>query len=241
MKKLCAITISAYKCKDYIMECINSIKSQEIPEDWDIDLRIGVDGCQETSDILIKNNIPHYWSDENVGTYIIRNSLIYIKPADVYIYFDADDVMLDGYIEENIHGALNHTLFMSRKINTNEELIPLKTCNLIDEGRGGAMSFTHNLLTKLGGYHSFRCSSDCDFVNRAKRLEYIRVLSEKQLYYRRRHKNSLTLSPETKVNSSYRNEIVKTMKTMRDSGMTYIKPEIIVMKHINRGNVVQSW
>ena len=96
--KTCAIIIAAYNADKYILECIHSVKNQIPLEGWEYDIRIGVDGCQKTADVLRKNKIPFYWSEKNVGAYVMRNSLMYLRPADYYIYFDADDIMNHDFI-----------------------------------------------------------------------------------------------------------------------------------------------
>lgn len=225
MKK-CAIIIAAYRCADYIMDCVNSIDRQIETKDWEYELRIGVDGCLKTADVLDKNGISYYWSDINVGAYVMRNSLIHTNYVDMYAYFDADDVMLDNYMKANIKMASLYKLAMPRKINVNKVLRPLESCRLIDQGSGGAMTFTHDVLMELGGYNSYRCSSDCDFLNRASRLGIRRFLSDKPFYLRRIHSESLTHRKETGVHSLYRETVVEEMKELIKKGYLKIDPEV---------------
>ena len=85
MKTAC-IFIAAYNCPAYIMDCVQSIRGQRPAPGWQLDVRIGVDGCTRTADVLRKNKVPFYWSEKNHGAYIIRNSLIHLRPADAYIW-----------------------------------------------------------------------------------------------------------------------------------------------------------
>lgn len=226
-----AICISAYRCEKYIMDCIKSIRRQSIPPECEIDIRIGVDGCEDTHKVLVDNKINHWYSKENVGTYIVRNSLIYLESADIYMYFDADDIMLEDYISHNICFALSKKIVMAKKINVTEELKPDPTCRIIDEGRGGAMTFTHEILELLGGYQHYRVSCDCDFINRAKKAGITRFLIPRQLYMRRRHKNALTVNKDTNIKSEYRNDVVKEMKEKRNKGLIRIEPKTISLEY----------
>ena len=56
----CAVIIAAYNADKYILDCYESVKNQiPIPE-YEIDIRVGVDGCQKTADVLRRAGIPHF-------------------------------------------------------------------------------------------------------------------------------------------------------------------------------------
>jgi len=213
MKKI-ALIISTYKNQNYIMDCVNSIKSQIIPTGYEIDLKIGVDGCKKTSEVLSKNNIHHYYNDKNVGAYIMRNSLIALDPAEIYSYFDGDDVMLDDYIStivKNIESG--EDLVMVRKIDVDENLKNIESYDINNSTQNGAMSFTNKVLDLLGGYKSYKISSDIDFIKRYIELFMKSVYICKESGYKRRHHfNALSKHPDTCIGSDYRDNINKIMK-----------------------------
>ena len=95
MKKL-AVIIPAFNADEYIYTCYNSVLKQEKKDGWIYDIRTGVDGCKKTAEAL--TGIKYFYSDKNVGAYIMRNSLMSIEDADAYCYFDADDVMHPAFI-----------------------------------------------------------------------------------------------------------------------------------------------
>ena len=227
MKK-CAIIIAAYNADKYILECYNSVKNQIPLEGWEYDIRIGVDGCQKTADVLRKNKIPFYWSEKNVGAYIMRNSLIAIGQADMYSIFDADDVMFANYISSTL--SLNADAVMSAKINCNENLKPIQGARI---EYGGAITFSKNILESLGGFYGVRVAADSDFMQRISMAGYkIHEINE-PLYYRRRHPNALTKKSDTGIGSPYRKKVWKDMCEKREQGIIKIKPTVIPLKKID--------
>jgi len=225
--KTCAVIIAAYNAEKYILECYNSVKNQIPLEDWEYDIRIGVDGCKKTADVLRKNKIPYFWSEKNVGAYIMRNSLIYLSPADVYSYFDADDTMFPNYLKTVL--SLNTDAVMTAKINCNENLKPIQGARIES---GGAITFSHSVLQTLGGFYGVRCAADTDFMYRLQMAGYnIHEINE-PLYYRRRHPNSLTKKSDTGIGSPYRKKVWRDMCEKREQGIIKIKPTIIKLEEV---------
>lgn len=69
--------VAAHRARrDWLEACLRSIDAQRIGPGWAVDVRIGVDGCEATSALLLGMGRGHWWSAENVGPYLIRNSLI---------------------------------------------------------------------------------------------------------------------------------------------------------------------
>lgn len=220
-----AIIIPAYNCPEYILQCYESIKKQIPVPDIEIDIRIGVDGCKNTSAAL--KGIKHYYSYNNVGAYIIRNSLMKLSPADYYLYFDADDTMSPIMIKrclENIQTGI----VMPAKIQCNQNMIPIKKNPIIESG--GAMCFTHNVLEAVGGFCPVRCAADTDFMYRIGMAGFDIHEIPEPLYYRRRHTESLTKKSDTGIGSPYRKKAWAMMTEKRNEGIIKIKPTIIPLK-----------
>jgi glycosyltransferase involved in cell wall biosynthesis len=227
MNKTCAVIIAAYNADKYILECYNSVKNQIPLEGWEYDIRIGVDGCQKTADVLRRAGIPFYYSEKNVGAYIMRNSLIYLNQADVYSYFDADDVMFTNYISSTL--SLNADAVMSAKINCDEKLKPIQGAKI---EKGGAITFSHSVLQTLGGFYGVRCAADTDFMYRIGMAGYKITDINEPLYYRRRHSESLTKKSDTGIGSPYRKKAWAMMTEKREQGIIKIKPTVIELKKI---------
>ncbi len=218
----CAVIIAAYNADKYILDCYESVKNQiPIPE-YEIDIRVGVDGCQKTADVLRRAGIPFYYSDKNVGAYIMRNSLIYHAPADIYSIFDADDEMFEDYLIKTL--SLNADAVMTAKINCNENLKPIQGARI---EYGGAITFTHGVLERVGGFYGVRCAADSDFIDRIKMSGYKISEINEPLYYRRRHSQSLTKKSDTGIGSAYRKKVWADMTEKREQGIIKIKPTIV--------------
>src|SRR6185436_2359326 len=96
--KICAIIVSAWKASAWIKDCVESINKQRPTLAWEYDLRLGIDGCHETRAVVKEMGQKFYWNPVNAGVYLMRNSLIQLAPADAYAVFDADDMMMDTYL-----------------------------------------------------------------------------------------------------------------------------------------------
>lgn len=227
MNKKIAIIISTYNCPEFIMDCIKSIKCQEPAYGWDYDIRIGVDGCKVTKAALKLKKIPFYYSEQNVGAYIIRNSLIYIEHADIYSYFDSDDIMTKNYIRTQINALSqkNINACILGKFQCDEKMHKIKNDPVIESG--GAMAFTHDVLQKVGGYYRHRCAGDTDMMERIKMSGENILKINGGYYYRRRHKKSLTKSGATAYGGQYRKKVWGEMCKNRENGIIKINPTII--------------
>lgn len=230
MNRTCAVIIAACNCPEYIMDCVKSVKKSIQLDGWNYDIRIGVDGCRATSNVLKKNKISHYYSIKNVGAYIMRNSLIYLKKADVYAYFDADDVMSEDYLKRSLEEIENgHHAVMTAKLQCDENMkIKAGGCATIESG--GAITFTHHALEQVGGFYRYRCACDTDFMYRLEMAGIKIAKIYNPLYYRRRHNKSLTRSGNTRYGSKYRNESWAEMNKKREAGIIKIKPTVIKLK-----------
>lgn len=226
VKKI-AVIIAAYNAEKYILECYESVKNQIPVPGYSVDIRIGVDGCQKTADVLRKNKIPFYWSEKNVGAYIMRNSLCAVAPADMYSIFDADDTMFPDYLLKTL--SLNADAVMTAKINCNENLKPIQGARI---EYGGAITFSNDILSDLGGFYGVRCAADSDFMARIKICGYSIYEISEPLYYRRRHPNALTKKSDTGIGSPYRKKVWSDMCEKREQGIIKIKPTVIPLKKI---------
>jgi glycosyltransferase involved in cell wall biosynthesis len=228
--KTLAICICAYDCAEFIPDLVNSLFEQKPYEGWKYDIRIGVDGCEKTSQRLQALLVPHLWSSKNYGHAIMRNSLIYYKPAHAYAYFDADDVMYPEYCRENAKATsiyFTMGIVMAKKINCDINLNP-KGKAVIENG--GAMTFTHLLLRHVGGFQPYRCAIDTDLMRRAEMAGFRIHVIDKPLYLRRSHPKALTKAKDTKIGSTYRKQVWNEMCNQRKKGVIKIKPVVVPLE-----------
>jgi glycosyltransferase involved in cell wall biosynthesis len=224
-----AIIIAAYDCAEYILDCVSSIEKQIKVGAYIYDMRIGVDGCEKTAKTLKRHNIPFYWSEKNFGAYIMRNSLIYLDKADIYSYFDADDIMGNLYICQTIlsFGFGAHAVMLG-KSQVDQNLNMMKRQNIIDDG--GAISFDQYALDKVGGFQPYRCAGDTDFMRRLNMAGIDIHQVWEPFYFRRHHNKSVTKSGQTAFGGEYRKKVWHEMCEQRKQGIIKIKPEIVQLE-----------
>ena len=157
---------------------------------------------------------------------------MYLRTADVYSYFDADDVMLQGYLKfqiEEIEKGSDGVLLPKMQVDKNLKTIKEKP--IVESG--GAMAFTHEVLERLGGYYRYRCAGDTDFMKRMEMAGFL--ISEvygPAFYLRRRHNKSLTKSGPTRYGSEYRKKSWAQMCKFRDQGIIKIKPTTVELERM---------
>jgi glycosyltransferase involved in cell wall biosynthesis len=188
-----AVILAAFQAENWIADSIRSIRSQRLPGGWHLDLRIGVDGCERTSRFLRLLNEGHWFSPCNVGAYVMRNSLINLAEADAYAPFDADDMMLEGYLNTLIRFAVPDSIAGAGRITSSQDQFNGE----FDGYSNGVCVISKNAWNRLGGYASWRIAADHELIKRALALG-IKVKSSAQtLFLRRVHGNNLTTLPDT--------------------------------------------
>jgi len=205
------VIVSAWRSDpDWLEQCLLSIALQVLPEGWSFEVRIGVDGCPETSALLTRMGSSHWYSEENVGPYLVRNSLI-LKPPEPdqpepthYATFDADDVMRPGYLHTLCAMAGSDVIAGPARVTMTPE-------GIRKPGRaafqGGVACYPVAVLVALGGFRPWRIAADSDLVRRARAMGFTVKSSSEVLYDRRRHPDSLTQREDVGMRSDVRNAL----------------------------------
>ena len=225
-----AIILAAYQARsDWLAQCLASIDaSAALVPAVAVDVRIGIDGCDVTARILRNLGRPAYWSAENVGTYIVRNSLLHVAPADVYVIFDADDVMLTTYLPTVTRLLATHAVVGPSR----QECDAMLTHQRFADYRHGVCAFRHEVLARLGGYQAERLGADEDFVARARSARLHPYPTPEACYLRRRHDASLTRASETGFGTAAREQARKRMRRLRESAgaRLYVSPVTVPLE-----------
>ena len=190
-----SVIIPAYKATKYIDECIVSIKG-------DCEILIGVDGCIETY-----NHIKHlenvYYFKENVGPYVIKNTLVNQAKYDSILFFDSDDVMAPGTIEK-VTETLN-----------SKDYVKLSYIDFIKKPLLNGIVYSNavigikkSVFNSINGFYPWRCSADTELVNRLQYNNFSCKTIPDVCYYRRLHKDNLTVRKETGHGSPIRKTYV---------------------------------
>jgi hypothetical protein len=204
----------------WLPDSLQSISRQVLPEGWRLQIRLGIDACEETLAFAKTLRMPDLevrFFPNHVGPFVIFNSLARATPSDVLVRFDADDVMLEGYLSRQLEVAgdpAGATITHTWSILVDEQLKPTQA-ELFNGGRSsadgkrsaptdGQFLMTRPVLDKVGGFRSWWCHADSDFLLRALAFGCSRLIVPDYLYLRRIHPGSLTQSERTGYHSELR-------------------------------------
>lgn len=219
--------VAAHRATRWISEALESIREQQPRDGWTYTLRIGVDGCEETSALLSSDGQPHWYSPKNVGPYVVRNSLIALEPATAYAIFDADDVMMPDYLTTLLH-------FMSDGI-AGPARQHIDECGTVISSKvayhGGVALFPHEVWGRLGGYRDWRLAADYDLILRATASGISVTRPSRPLYLRRLHPSSLTRDAETGMGTLVRWGHKDRADRLTKQGARYVEPVTTAMEY----------
>lgn len=215
-----SIVIPAYDVVMFIEECLDSVVNQKNLSNYEI--LVGIDGCNGTKNKLleVKNNykfLKVFWFPKNVGAYTVRNTLAYKVVYNNLIFFDADDIMCDILVHDVTEYLKTYQIVRFMYHNFGEGSWAGKRSK---EPASGVFGIKTNVFKELGGFAEFRVSSDDEFRDRSRRLQYKTYnIVDKDLFFRRRHKNSLTGDPATRQGSAYRDAFYKKIRGLHCLGI----------------------
>ncbi len=228
-----AVIMAAYRSDEWIMEMVRSFQGQEACAGWEYSLVIGVDGCEATSAMLNQHRVPHYRTAGNVGAYVLRNSLISTVDADAYCIFDADDVMLPGYLAEMCR-LIDKTGLAAPRWRYEAYMSEPSNSNPRRYGEGAQPGFDWYCLHRaIGAFRPDRVDSDWDAVKRARLLGYKCGAMTNPYYVKRKHGGALTQDPETDKASAYRAAIKADHERRRNAGGLTVPMVTTPLEHVD--------
>lgn len=190
-----SVIIPAYKATKYIDECLASIKGAEI--------LVGVDSCQETLDHLKGRDIKLFYFTENVGPYVIKNTLVDQASNEHILFFDSDDVLVEGVIEriderlaEIDYVKLNYINFYNK---------PTTAGQMMNDA---VIAIKRSVFNSLNGFSPWRCAADTEFSYRLQHNNLKYKVLDGLAYHRRLHGENLTMRKETGHRSPLREKYV---------------------------------
>ena len=241
--KTVSVIIAAYAAENFIGEALESVLMQNIPEDYKLDVIVGVDGCDETWNTvsaLNYENVRYLKMERNQGTYITFNTIMEYANPDLIVRFDADDIMLQDYLANQIdflkHNQdvdITRTWSIYTDVNKRQIRASLENNTFTAENgeskkvAAGQFMMRKEVWEKLGGFKPWKCAADSEFFVRAKFFGFKIKEIEQFGYMRRIHENSLTQLKETAIKSDIRQEYVDIIYFNRKHGMT--KKECFVL------------
>jgi glycosyltransferase involved in cell wall biosynthesis len=245
-----SVIIAAYTAEKFIGEALESILMQNIPEGYKLDVIVGVDGCDETWNAVCAlnyENVRYLKMESNQGTYITFNTMMMYTNADLIVRFDADDIMLQDYLANQIDFLTNNqdvAITRTWSIYTDLNNRPIKAglendTFTAENGESkkvaaGQFMMRKEVWKQLGGFKSWRCSADSEFLVRARFFGFKMEEIEHFGYLRRMHANSLTQRKDTAIKSDIRQSYAAIIHANREQGMTKEECRVVGVT----GNVV---
>jgi len=244
-----SIITTAYKTAQYIEEYILSVRDQirttraiEIrngkkmiklpPEPIEFELLLGIDGCLATlnkvKEIQQKYRFEWlvvYWSAKNVGTYVLRNTLATLSTTKHLVFFDSDDIMTPFYLQrvyEESRKSMSLVVYYFGHGFNGKFVKDSKNFKLQPSGHG-TFYCRKSIFMHIGGFKSWRCAADTDFLQRVKATRSRISFHRHVLYYRRMNPTSLTNCREFGMNSAIRKSYNRHMFNARRDPTPIIK------------------
>jgi glycosyltransferase involved in cell wall biosynthesis len=196
-----AVIIAAYQAAPFIAECVASWRAVTLPRDVTVELRIGVDGCEDTARALDVLGVPYAWSTVNVGPYVIRNSLIESAPADAFAIFDADDRVLPRYLRDLVP-ILGKGIAAGGRYTIDEAGKRIDA--RVKAHVNGVCLISATAWRRVGPFLPWRIAADAEWHKRAKRLGVRKQTVRSPVYERRKWPGALTQQEATGFGSAAR-------------------------------------
>jgi len=220
--KQLSLIIPTYKNPEYLVKCLDSVV--ESSKNYDVEILVGIDSCNETLNYIkekkFDQRIRFFFFHENVGPYVIKNSLSQISNSETLLFFDSDDIMKNNMIDEVIHLQKYSDFVKPMYINFDEQGLTEEIKNTIRNNKfgEGVFSIKKNLFLHMNGFEGWRCMADSDFMNRLYSTNKKGAGTKEVSFYRRIHKQSLTQDPKTSYSSELRQTYYKISKNRKDFG-----------------------
>ena len=206
------VCITAYKSKDYIKECLDSVVKQTWFENNDnFEIIVGIDGCEETLEYMktIMNNYKNlkvWMMDSNKGTYITSNTIMSNATYENVFRFDSDDIMCSNLVETvmNSKGDCKLVRYYLQDFGDDKNEVAVAH---------GTIYIKKSTFIQYGGFRPWPCGADTEIYHRLKKIESVKDIRN-ILMLRRVHDSSLTRSADTGYKSELRKKYRKIIKDM---------------------------
>lgn len=200
-----AIIIPARKAAPFIMQCLNSL-----PKGDDVRVLIGVDDCKSTLKAIkkVKGLNTEVYMFPKVGPYVIRNTLAEMaEDCDNLLFFDADDWMMPDGFDKIRASNTTVTRFPFIMVKDGEVVPP----NL--PYAHGCFAIDRECFLIAKGFKPWPLSADSEFMFRTEHEGIDSEVLNEPVFFRRKHKNGLTVHPDTGEGSETRRFYIRKCKS----------------------------
>jgi len=217
-KFILSIIIPTFNNVEFIKECLSSvIKSVK---SLNCEILVGIDDCKKTLNFVEKeifdSRIRFFYFSQNVGPYIVKNTLVKNSNSKTILFFDSDDVMCENMVEEILRMQSFNDFVRPKYFNFNGKTPNSDVVSKEKLFGEGVFSIKKSLFLSMNGFEGWRTTADTDFIGRLYKNSRKSINTPTVLFYRRLHQNSLTQSKQTghgsKIRSNY-NNLIRNKKT----------------------------
>jgi len=203
-----SVIIPTYKNVEFISELVNSIEQNEF--DCEYEVLIGIDFCYNTLNYVYENHFPSnfkfYFFTTNKGPYIIKNTLAEICEFDKILFFDSDDIMLPKMLKEINDNLETYSVIKPKYLNFKDINGVRQYINEKAQFGEGVFAIKKSLFLQMNGFEGWKVAADSDFMGRLYKTNLNILHTQRVLFHRRNHDNSLTTHPDTNLSSRTRGE-----------------------------------
>ena len=233
-----SIIMPAYKSADFIEQALDSLQRQNLfTSHKNYEILVGIDNCPDTRNKLRKiarkyNNLRVFWFDENVGPYIIRNTLMWKEAKyDNLLLFDSDDVAYP-YLVWELLNTMDEGIDMVRYMITRFADDPLNDQNDYKKHMvsNGTVLVTKRTLERFGGYQPWKCAADWELIYRMGKYGGIIKIYREPLAHVRKHPQSLTVNEKTNMKSKLRADYHQQTLRITEKAIQPVFGEYVCLK-----------
>lgn len=216
------VIITAYNTEKYIEETLDSVANQtwfKSHNEWEI--LLGIDHCEHTlakvKEIFHKyKNLRVFYMCENMGTYIVSNTLISKAKYARILRFDSDDIMKKDMVE-TMMTAMN-TVKNCKLVQCYYEKYPGREGKCNTGKAHGVFLCKKSVFVSYGGFMPWKCAADTEFLTRVGSIESKDFVAiPLVMFYYRIHEESLTQKKDTDMKSELRKQYKKYIEEMSQS------------------------
>ena len=213
--------VPTYNNVEYIDQCIDSIISS--CDNVRYEILVGIDACEKTLNHIMNKEynqfVKFYYFNENIGPYIIKNTLAKLSRTDnILFFFDSDDVAKENMVYETIKDMVYFECVKPMFHNFQGVL----DVNLSKYKRSsglwgeGVFAIKKDIFLHYNGFEPWKCAADTDFMVRLYKNNIKVKQSSIPMFYRRIHSEGLTSHPSTGHGSEIRRYYSNITKNKTD-------------------------
>lgn len=207
-----SVLIACHGVEDHILNTIDSLLNAD-KEYIDLEILVGVDNDRKCLSKLsngdLSEKVKIYFSNENVGPYIITNSLAFIAKHDVIIIFGGDDIADDKILSVTAKEIINCDILRwgCVKMFENGEIDPRGQIFEMP----GCFAMKKKIFFKHNGYKPWRVQADDEFKRRVD-PKYNKIKLGEPMFKYLIRANSLSRSESSNLKSELRTAYINLIE-----------------------------